>query len=132
MRKVVHIRVASLLVAILLFANVFPTAATVLCIGPGHHCHFENPVGDSCGSRAAVPRHSAPKEPDGCPKGSRDVALCVPARPTERGISALTFSSPFAVLASKVVILVSPARPFFGTVAHAATPQRPTMTILRC
>lgn len=134
MRWILRGRIAGLVTTILLSAGAFPSTGTVLCIGPGHHCHFENPMGDSCATRASALDHSAaPKAPDGCPKGSRDVTLSIPVRPSEKGIAALAFNPPLAVLAGNVRnLMLFPIRTPFAGDALAKTPQRSSSTILRC
>jgi hypothetical protein len=50
---------------------------TVLCLGPGNHCHLETFVGASCGEQLPISDSSAPAPRDGCPKGSKDLRLGV-------------------------------------------------------
>jgi hypothetical protein len=42
---------------------------TVLCVGPGNHCHFETVVGASCGEQGPRSPSSVPR--DGYPRGSQ-------------------------------------------------------------
>jgi hypothetical protein len=88
--------IANSLMAILLVSGALITPGTVLCIGPGHHYHLEDPIGDSCSTRLPTTGHSAPSVPDGCPKGSRDIDLSVAARSTDKGIAAFLFCPPLA------------------------------------
>ena len=55
---------------------------SVLCVGPGNHCHFETVVGASCDGSLSAPIPASPRPRDGCPKGSRDLRLGVD---TQRG-----------------------------------------------
>src|SRR5215472_1909581 len=50
---------------------------SVLCVGPGNHCHFETIVGASCYELSPAADSSVPRPRDGCPKGSRDLRLGV-------------------------------------------------------
>ena len=124
--------VAYSLAAIVLVSGALITPGTVLCIGPGHHCHLENPIGDSCNTRLPARDQSGPNVPDGCPKGSKDISLSVPALSSGKGIAAFLFCSPLALTAAYVLVwTLSRAAPSFTEAVRTGTPQRST-TILRC
>ena len=131
MRRKLRMWVANSLAVIVLVSGALVTPGTVLCIGPGHHCHLENPIGDSCSTPLPAPNRPATNVPDGCPRGSRDITLSVPARSTDNGIAAL-FCPPLTVAAAYIATCtLSRAEPSFVGAARAAAPQRST-TILRC
>jgi hypothetical protein len=50
---------------------------TVLCLGPGNHCHLEMTAGPDCNADLAGSQAPAHRPRDGCPKGSRDFQLRV-------------------------------------------------------
>jgi len=58
---------------------------TVLCLGPGSHCHLEILLGDGCSVQVPTRRPSAPRLPDGCPRGSRDFRVSVDTHHTNDG-----------------------------------------------
>jgi hypothetical protein len=73
MTRSLRIACSHLLAALVLLSGT--AQGTVLCLGPGGHCHLETVVGASCGEQLAVSGRSLPAPPDGCPKGSKDIRL---------------------------------------------------------
>jgi len=66
--------VSNVLALIMLASGALILPDTVLCLGPGNHCHLEVVVGASCNDQME-PHSAAPRLPDGCPKGSKDFRL---------------------------------------------------------
>ena len=126
-----HKLLSALLSAALFISAVATTPDTVLCMGPGHHCHLETMLGAGCNDSLQDPGFSTHQLPDGCPKGSKDFRLSVV---THR-------SDGRALLASDAVHLKTSARS--DTVAgfsraHVTISrltrslQSPPNTVLRC
>jgi hypothetical protein len=130
MGRMLRIRVATLLATVVLLSSAMTMPGAVLCIGPGNHCHFENPLGESCGWQFPVRNDSMPEPSDGCPKGSRDVTLRVPARPSENALAAPLFTPALTVIEGAVQLLTLPSREYLFTQGVGAALQRST-TILR-
>jgi hypothetical protein len=83
---------AYLLAAFLLLGGIVITPGTVLCVGPGNHCHLETAVGASCSEEGPVSDPSTPRPRDGCPKGSRDLRLSVDTHRSDNAIGVATFT----------------------------------------
>jgi hypothetical protein len=86
-----------LLGALLLLSGTVITPDTVLCVGPGNHCHVETAVSASCSEEGPVSDPSTPRPRDGCPKGSRDLRLSVDTHRSDNAIGAAAFAQVLTV-----------------------------------
>ncbi len=106
MRRTVRRVLAGLIAGLLLLSAAVTGPNTVLCFGPGNHCHLENPMGASCTAPVRSARH-APRDPDGCPAGSRDIRVNVD---THRANSGAAVAAPLTAALLRVIRVVSGAR----------------------
>lgn len=105
MVRVLRTALSYLLAAFLLLGGTVITPDTVLCVGPGNHCHLETAVGASC-SEGPVADPSTPRPRDGCPKGSRDLRLSVDTHRSDNGIGTATFT----LLLTVAIGVIEPSR----------------------
>jgi len=106
------------------------TRDSVLCLGPGNHCHFETVVGASCNQTIPASDSAAPSPRDGCPKGSKDLRLGVD---THRGDNT-SFVAEFAPVLAAVtgaVKLLAHQEPYLSRFPRAQE-ARILTTVLRC
>ena len=83
------------LVALVVLGAISIPPETVLCVGPGNHCHLEAVVGASCGEQEPRATNAAPR--DHCPKGSKDIRVSFPARRSDKHFTATAFVMALAV-----------------------------------
>ncbi len=81
--KAVRIMAVNARATIMLVGSALTAPGTVLCLGPGNHCHLEAAAGANCNDNLLVSPASAPRPRDGCPKGSRDFRLSVDSHRTD-------------------------------------------------
>ncbi len=75
--------ICKMLAFLVLVGGTLNTPGTVLCVGPGNHCHLEVVVGASCNDDLLGLHGSAPRARDGCPRGSKDFRLSVDSHRTD-------------------------------------------------
>ncbi len=73
----------NVLTMIILVGSALTAPGTVLCLGPGHHCHLEAAAGAICNNDLPGTHGLTPRPRDGCPKGSRDFRLSVDSHRTD-------------------------------------------------
>jgi len=122
-------QLARLLASSALVGIVAIAPGTVVCVGPGSHCHLENPIGGSCNSSEPSERSSS-RAPDGCPRGSRDFQLSVAAH-HDVGIAAFISSPPPAPARAAALSAAPRAAPHYIGAAGLAAPPNSTV-VLRC
>lgn len=108
------------------------TSHSVLCLGPGNHCHLETIVGRSCDIHQMIPDRSLPRPRDGCPRGSKDFRLGVDTHRTgnTRAVAALA-EVPFAISLLRDAADSLRSRPAFSPLAISQKSARCSV-VLRC
>ncbi len=83
LNKAVRSLAVNALATIILVGSALTAPGTVLCLGPGNHCHLEATAGANCSDDLPASRGAAPRPRDGCPSGSRDFRLSVDSHRTD-------------------------------------------------
>ena len=94
--------ISNLLAAVMFFGSAATIPNTVLCTGPGGHCHLETVAGESCDEQASPSPARDSRPSDGCPKGSRDFRTSVDSHRSDNRSFVVT-SSLIRALSSPIV-----------------------------
>jgi hypothetical protein len=90
MKRSVQSAVARLLALVMFVGSTLIAPGTVLCLGPGNHCHLEVTAGAECNSFVPGSEVPASGPRDGCPTGSKDFRISVDSHRTDTmGVIAL-------------------------------------------
>ena len=118
------------LAAALLLGGTAMAPDSVLCLGPGNHCHFETVVAASCSERVPASSNSAPR--DGCPRGSKDFRVGLDTHRCDNNFVATAFAQVLS-MATALLEPFAPLRraPEFFRFPHAQDAAILTV-ILRC
>ena len=128
MRRVSKSAVSYALAILILIAGTAISPNSVLCLGPGNHCHLETIVGASCSDHVPVSDRATPSPRDGCPKGSKDVRLGVDTHRTNK--SPVATSPPILAIATGVVTLPSLPRDAIELSRFPRSEQSQTLTVV--
>lgn len=117
------------LATIILVGSALTAPGTVLCLGPGNHCHLEATAGANCSDGLPASHGAAPRPHDGCPKGSRDFRLSVDSHRTDAMHAVAPAASPLFVISCLVEIS---SHPELSSAGFSATLQLHSAIVLRC
>jgi hypothetical protein len=132
MQRITRSVACYVLAVLILVGETVMTPDTVLCLGPGNHCHLETVVGASCNEQLPISDSSAPAPRDGCPKGSKDLRLGVDTHRNDNTFVAAVFA-PVLAVATGVVELSDLSLRVPGTSRSPRAQQSQTLiVILRC
>jgi hypothetical protein len=130
MRGFICNRLSRVLAALVVLGATTIPPDTVLCVGPGNHCHFETVVGAICGDQGPRSPSSVPR--DGCPRGSKDIGVSFPAQRSDNNFTPTAFALALAVSLALVKLFAPshkrPSVPRFAYVQGLPI----TTVILRC